>query len=115
MEMMIALFILAVSILGLTAITISGIQANLQNDLRNTAVRLANERAEQLYALPFETIVDNSTTETVKVRGADMSFTVEHAVTPTTTDVMQIVIEVSYDLKGEDHSYSSAIYRHRAL
>lgn len=54
-EMMIALFILTVAVLGLLDLTITSIKTNMQNDIRNTAVRLTSQTAEVLLARPFST------------------------------------------------------------
>lgn len=54
-EMMIALFILTVAVLGLLDLTITSIKTNMQNDIRNTAVRLTSQTAEVLLARPFDT------------------------------------------------------------
>ncbi|MBI3398065.1 MAG: prepilin-type N-terminal cleavage/methylation domain-containing protein [Deltaproteobacteria bacterium] len=52
-EMMIALAILAISMLGLLNIVITSIRVNLQNDIRNTAIRLTTQTAEILLAQPM--------------------------------------------------------------
>ena len=56
LELMISLVILTVSILALLSLTITSIQANLQNDIRNAAIRLTNQTAEVLLAQPIETL-----------------------------------------------------------
>ena len=53
LELMISLVILTVSILALLSLTITSIQANLQNDIRNAAIRLTNQTAEVLLAQPI--------------------------------------------------------------
>ena len=55
-ELMISLAILTVSILALLSLTITSIQANLQNDIRNASIRLTNQTAEILLAQPIETL-----------------------------------------------------------
>lgn len=55
-EMLIAVFLLAVSLFALCEIMVSSINVNLGNELRNTAVRLTNQTAEILYALPVDGI-----------------------------------------------------------
>lgn len=52
-EMMIALSILTVAILGLLDLTITSIRVNLQNDMRNTAVRLTSQTAEMFLVQPM--------------------------------------------------------------
>jgi prepilin-type N-terminal cleavage/methylation domain-containing protein len=55
-EMLVALVIIAITLLGLSAATLSSINVNLGNDLRNTGVRLTNQTAEILLALPVDGI-----------------------------------------------------------
>src|SRR3989338_7623526 len=55
-EMMIALFILTVAVLGLLNLTITSIRVNLQNDMRNTSIRLTSQTAEILLAQPIDSV-----------------------------------------------------------
>jgi len=55
-EMMTALVIIALTLLVLSAVLIHAIKINVVNDLRNAAVRLTNQTAEVLLALPFDSI-----------------------------------------------------------
>jgi len=55
-EMMIALFILTVAVLGLLELTITSIRTNLQNDMRNTSIRLTSQTAEILLAQPIDSV-----------------------------------------------------------
>jgi prepilin-type N-terminal cleavage/methylation domain-containing protein len=53
-EMMIALVIIAFTLLALSAAMINGIAVNLENELSNIDVRLTNQTAEVLLALPID-------------------------------------------------------------
>lgn len=55
-ELMVAVVIIAVAMLALSSVMINVITVNLGNDLRNTAVRLAQQTAGALLALPIESI-----------------------------------------------------------
>ena len=55
-EMMTALVIIALTLLVLSAVLIHAIKINVVNDLRNAAVRLTNQTAEILLALPFDSV-----------------------------------------------------------
>jgi len=55
-EMMTALVIIALTLLVLSSVMIHAIKINMGNDLRDTAVRLTNQTAEILLALPFDAI-----------------------------------------------------------
>lgn len=56
-EMLVALVIISITLLGLSAVTLSSITVNLGNDLRNTGVRLTNQTAEVFLALPVDGII----------------------------------------------------------
>lgn len=55
-EMMIALFILTVAVLGLLELTITSIRTNMQNDMRNASIRLTGQTAEIFLAQPIDNI-----------------------------------------------------------
>jgi prepilin-type N-terminal cleavage/methylation domain-containing protein len=55
-ELMVAVVIIAVAMLALSSVMINAITVNLGNDLRNTAMRLTQQTAETLLALPIENI-----------------------------------------------------------
>jgi prepilin-type N-terminal cleavage/methylation domain-containing protein len=56
LELLIAVAIIAFTLLALCAAMVNAISANLENELRNTAVRLTNQTAEVLLALPIDSI-----------------------------------------------------------
>jgi prepilin-type N-terminal cleavage/methylation domain-containing protein len=55
-EMMIAIVIMAVSFLALSAAMVSSISVNIENELMNNAVRLTAQTAEILLALPIDNV-----------------------------------------------------------
>ncbi|WP_298037690.1 prepilin-type N-terminal cleavage/methylation domain-containing protein [uncultured Desulfuromonas sp.] len=129
-EMMIALFILSVSILGLTAATLTVMRTNLDNDVRNAAVRLTKELAEDLFAADFEAssltetttttesgtvTTPHSATRLVRLRGAEKSFSLSWEVNAKTNDLKEVEITVSSQLGDKTIENKSAIYKHRAL
>lgn len=57
LELMISLSLLAISMLSLLTLTTTSIQANLENDVRNGAIRLINQTAEVLLVQPIEGVV----------------------------------------------------------
>lgn len=117
-EMLIALVILSVAILGMTSVTIMTIRTNLENDLRNAAVRVTAEVAEDLLAMPIEDVASTPTgspeTRQMNVRGADVSFEVTRVVSSLSNDLRQINITVSYIIKGVTKTNSAVVYKHRA-
>lgn len=115
-EMLIALVILSVSILAMTSLTLTAIRANLDNDLRNAAIRLTAEVAEDLGAMPIESVVATVTPETrqVSIRGGVFPYQVTRTVTTLTNDLRQVNITVSYTSQGVTKTNSAVVYKHRA-
>lgn len=58
LEMLIASVVLLISMLALLGLTITSIQVNMQNDIRNTAIRLTTQTAEALLTQPVESLND---------------------------------------------------------
>lgn len=138
-EMMIALVIIAITLLAMLAAFGSSISVNLSNDLRNTAVRLTNQTAEVVQSLAFTDawVVGNTTTgivydrddlnsdqsqkgfprETQSVRGFQRSYTVQWRVLDLSDNLKEVRITVSYtDPKdGTTITNDAVIYKHKAL
>lgn len=114
LEMLIATFIMAVSILALTSLTITGMRMNLGNDLRNAAVRLTSEEAETVLADPIDTPVQPKSDRNVMIRGANRPFTITRDVVPLSNDLREVRIVVSYTYRGQPLSNSIVVYKHRA-
>jgi prepilin-type N-terminal cleavage/methylation domain-containing protein len=53
-EMMVALVVIAFTLLALSGAMVSSVTVSMENELRNAAVRLTNKTAEVLLALPIE-------------------------------------------------------------
>ena len=136
LEMMIALFILTVSILAMTSLAVTSIQTNHQNDLRNTAIKVTSEIAEILLAqhallAPGTTVTEGLApydgTNTAlqpdfrwypnpvqRVKGGSQQFTATWVATGLTDQLTQFNITVSYTYKGQNRSNSATIYKHQA-
>lgn len=113
-EMMVALVILSVSILGMTSMTLTTIRTNLENDLRNGAVRVTTDVAEDLGAMPIEDVVTGTETRQVSIRGSNVNYSVTRTVTPLTNDLRQVNITIGYTFKGVPKTNSAVVYKHRA-
>lgn len=113
-EMLIALIILSVSILGMTSVTLLTMRTNLENDLRNAAIRVTTEVAEDLGAMPIENVIDGIETRQTSIRGINIPYTVVLDVENLTNDLRQVNITVSYTSKGVTKTNSAVVYKHRA-
>jgi len=133
-ELMIALVILQISLLGLLSGLVNSIAVNLNNELRNTTIRITNQTAEAIHSLDFN---DNEVTagthyrvpysssqnlkgfpQTVQdIRGGfQQNYNISWAVTDPGTELKQVLITVQYtNPRGENLSNNAVIYKHRAL
>ncbi|MEJ2166665.1 MAG: prepilin-type N-terminal cleavage/methylation domain-containing protein [Desulfobacterales bacterium] len=62
-EIMFALSIFAIGILAVSALTITSVNANASSRMLTEATTLAEDRLERLMTLPYDTIIEGSTTE----------------------------------------------------
>jgi prepilin-type N-terminal cleavage/methylation domain-containing protein len=74
-EMLVAVVILAFTLLALCAAMVNAISANLGNELRNTAVRLTNHTAEVLLALPIDSMQSCGVTADPLAKNYNASYT----------------------------------------
>jgi len=75
LELLVAVAIIAFTLLALCSAMVNAISANLGNELRNTAVRLTNQTAEVLLALPIESIQSCGATADLHARNYNPSYT----------------------------------------
>ncbi len=134
-ELLIAVAIIEISMLALLTSILLVQRTNLQNELRNTAIRLTNQTAEALLALPANdsNIQLGTTTPTIYirdaasadqngkgfpqpvqiVRGYPQTFAIQWAVSPigpagTSSKAVQVVITVSYTYpRGSTTTYAN--------
>lgn len=115
LELMFATTILAVSILGFLSMTLTSMQVNKQNELRNTAIGLTSKAAEDLLSTPIDSIASSDTTTTVKVRGVDASYRIINTVSNLTNDLRQVNISVQWSYRGQSYTNDSVVFKHRAI
>jgi prepilin-type N-terminal cleavage/methylation domain-containing protein len=135
-EMMIAIMIIMISMLALGTMMEMTIDTNMTNEMRSTAVRLTNQTAEALLAIPTtqDSVIDplltaSTTTYTriasdshqdsvglpktqQSIRGASKTFNIQWLVADTTPTMKQIQITVSYQYKGRTLTNSALVYKH---
>lgn len=131
-ELMIAVVFIMISMLALLNATVMSIQTNLENDVRNTAIRVTNQTAEVLLALKYEDAELNdgsghvrdggSVTQDEKgfpptalnIRGFQQAYTIQWAVATRTSDIKEVTITVTYMHRNTTHTNTAVIYKHKA-
>lgn len=140
-ELMIALVILQISLLGLLSGLVNSIAVNLDNELRNTAIRITNQTAETIHSLDFnDTWVvdttggttgteysrdDSNTNQDLKgfpqtvqdIRGGfQQPYSISWTVTDRGANLKEVTILVQYtNPRGEILSNNAVIYKHISL
>jgi len=131
-EMMIAMMIIMVTMLALLTSILTSMSANMGNEIRNTAIRVTNETAEALLALPIDdselstgSTHTNTFSADQRVKGFPnpaqtirvyaITYAITWSVTPPSANLKQVSIDVSYNFKNKNYTNSSLIYKHRAI
>jgi prepilin-type N-terminal cleavage/methylation domain-containing protein len=128
-ELLVAMFIIAISMMALLSSILTGMSANLQNDMRDTAIRITNATAEAILSLPQDdaelspgshTRTTGNTAQDLKgfpqpvqsIRGTQQTYTIGWVVAPLATGTMQVTITValSAPYKGNSYTNTSVIY-----
>ncbi|MGB9715459.1 MAG: type IV pilus modification PilV family protein [Thermodesulfovibrionales bacterium] len=139
-ELMVALVLLMISLLGLLAVMANSISANLNNELRNTAIRLTTQTAETLQSLDFEDewVIDTSSgttylradtgtddadqdskgfpEEAQNIRGFQQTYNISWTVRDLSSNLKEITVSVQCTTpRGELINNDAVIYKHRML
>lgn len=133
-ELLIALVILQISLLGLLSGLVNSIAVNLDNELRNTAIRITNQTAEVIYSLSIDDSeltagnhgrISGNSAQDLKgfpqpvqdIRGGfQQDYNISWAVTDQGTELKQVLITVQYtNPRGENLSNNAVIYKHKSL
>lgn len=133
-EMMIALVILAFTLLAMFATLGSTVSVNLSNDARNLAIRLTTQTAEVIQGLAFTdplvisgtyTRDDGSADQDLKgfpksvqnIRGFQQTYAISWTVSDLSDNLKQVDIIVTYTdpKEGTSRTNNSVIYKHKAL
>ncbi len=131
-ELLIAVAIIEISMLALLTSVLLVQRTNLQNELRNTCIRLTNQTAEALLALPAgdsEMLVGttyirdvgnpNYTDQNLKgfpqpiqsIRGSQQKYSIQWSVAQYSSgNAVQVTITVSYTFRGQTYTNNAVIY-----
>jgi Tfp pilus assembly protein PilV len=113
LEVLISLVILMVVSLALMRTSIVGVQANVQNSLREEAARIADKTVGDLrarsYAVTYTDPVLSTPTTTATVERKFRSFKINYSVTTNIGDISasnkQVSVEVKWNYKGSGYSH----------
>ncbi len=142
-ELMVAVVIIMISMLAVLTAILKSTTTNLQNDLRNTAIRITNQTSEALLALPLtdtevsatldptgatriapaHTRTAGNTTQDLKglpkttasIRGVQTTYTITWDVAAPSGNIKQINITVGYTFKNQPLTNTAIFYKHKAI
>jgi type IV pilus assembly protein PilV len=127
-ELLVAMGILAIVAVALMQSSILVLQKSVQNDMRDEAVRLAEQRMNELRSGPggFDNADPSGLnldlvvgvvaypTMTRTIRNGSLPFTVSKNVVSLDTDTKQVTVTVTWQFRGQqyDHSIMSIVRRY---
>ncbi len=115
-EILISMLLLTIVSLALIQSALVSINANLVNELRETAVRVTEQRMSELRNMPFSAadmqLTDPSlpqgvtdTPITMKVRGADFSFAIKRKISPVDVNNRQVTLTATWSYKNTNYQH----------
>jgi len=132
-EMMIAMVFIEISMLALLTTLTLTMQINVENEVRNTAIRIANQTAETLMTLSMNPrdadLTDGAHVRAVgtdqdtkgfppveqSIRKYRQTYNVGWTVVTKSDKVIQVTITVGYSYKNKSLSHSSVMFRHFSI
>lgn len=114
-EVMVAILILTVGLLGLLQLTITASEQNLRNAFRTEAVQISEERLLSRRVQPFDNITGGLKSQQVasRLRGFTMNYTVERSYTDLSPDSKQLIVTVRWNYKNNPYSHEVRSVRTR--
>ncbi|MGQ9745071.1 MAG: type IV pilus modification PilV family protein [Dissulfurimicrobium sp.] len=106
-ELMIAMFIFMIAMLGILAGLNSVIANNKTNVLRDEAINVAEEEMNRLKGLPFNSIVSgNPGSVTRNIRSGTITYNLNDTVTAITTNIKRIDVAVAWSDKAVNYQHT---------
>lgn len=101
LEVLVAVVIMAVGLLGMLQAVNVSMEHNLKNELRDEAVRVGENTMHELRRLPFDNITGTSPiVRTRTMRGGSKQFVVERLYPTVATDWRQIQLSVRWTYRN---------------
>jgi type IV pilus assembly protein PilV len=112
-EVLVALVILTISMLGILEAMVVAMQQNLEIYSRDESVRIAQQTMNELRNTPFESLVGGTMDVWRKYKQANRKFTINTNFTVLSANSYSARVDVTWKVNTEDrtHSISSIISR----
>lgn len=105
-EVLTAIAILIISMLGVLNTMVVAIDHNLSNILRDEAVSIAQQQMNELRNQAFESLSSGSTSVTRNFRKLTKTYTVQWTASSLSTNSIAIEVVVSWTFSGLNHQHS---------
>jgi len=104
-EVMVAIVIMAVGMLGVLETINVSLQHNLKNELRNEAIRIGERYMAEFRGSDFDNLTDAYTDVSVqsKIRSADKMFTVERSTEGLSANARRVTVVVKWTYRNQEY------------
>lgn len=105
-EVMVALVILMISMMGILEAMVVAMQQDLENYSRDEAVRIAEQKMNEARNEDFATLASQTSTEDRTYKQRTRRFTVNRTITALSTNSCSVQLRVGWTIKGKSHAHS---------
>ncbi|WP_457624701.1 prepilin-type N-terminal cleavage/methylation domain-containing protein [Persephonella sp.] len=105
-ELLVAMFIFVVLLLGLLAGLLLAYDISVRNLARDEAVKIAQEFSEKYRSMKFENVHSENASVTRQIRNSNITYNVSSTVTDELAgEIKRVLITVTWNYKGKNYSY----------
>jgi len=106
-EALIALLILSILLLGLVPAFVKAYNLNYKMSLYNTGVEIAQNTLEEIRSDDFDNINSSNSTVSMKIKKADINYTVSQTVSSLYNgELKQVIVKVRWPIAGQYQDYN---------
>jgi prepilin-type N-terminal cleavage/methylation domain-containing protein len=107
-ELLVALVIIGVSIMGLMEMSIIVMDNNLRNEIRNKAIETLSNHVSNLTSMNYDNVSEGTSTisDNEKIRNFQKQFTIIDNVTSNATSSKNITSKINWTYRGKSYNYT---------
>jgi len=108
-EMLVAIVIIGISIIGLMEMSVITMRNNVKNEIRNSAIRVLTNHINKIRAEEYEDIKTTIKEKVVKIRNFSVTFTLSDIVSEKTYNSKQYKVvdsTISWNYLGKSYNYT---------
>jgi type IV pilus assembly protein PilV len=113
-ELMVAMFIMLIGLLGLLQSVNIALEFNLKNQMRNEVIRVAQDAMNDMRARPFDSVVSDTITVPTTLRNINRTYAVNRSVISAGSDISRkYQVDVKWKFKNISTTHSVMTVRSR--